>query len=114
MRRRRHWRIRRTDTLSRYRSMVKPLRFGRRLWMLVGAGVAIVSVITIILSNRTEAGVRRDGPGDAATYQQIIDRMQAGNDFYTATGSVLRSRDYPVASVFNWREPLLPSGIAAL
>jgi hypothetical protein len=112
--RRRHWRIRRTDTLSRYRSMVKPLRFGRRLWMLVGAGVAIVSVITIILSNRTEAGVRRDGPGDAATYQQIIDRMQAGNDFYTATGSVLRSRDYPVASVFNWREPLLPSGIAAL
>jgi len=40
--------------------------------------------------------------------------MQRGDDFYTATGAVLRAGNYPVASVFNWREPLLASGIAAL
>ena len=94
--------------------MVKSLRFGARLWMLATAGLAIASVVAIVLGNRPEAGVRRDGNGDAATYRQIVDRMRSGNDFYTATGAVLRSRNYPVASVFNWREPLLSSGIAVL
>jgi len=82
--------------------------------MLIAAGLAIASVVTIVLSVRQEAGVGRGGNGDAATYQQIVDRMQSGSDFYTATGAVLRSRNYPVASVFNWREPLLSAGIAAL
>jgi hypothetical protein len=95
--------------------MWKSFRFGRRVWTLVAAGLAIASTVTIILSIRREAGVRAGGNGgDAAAYQQIVDRMQSGNDFYTATGAVLRSRNYPVASVFNWREPLLPAGIAAL
>lgn len=82
--------------------------------MLVAAGLAISSVVAIVLSNRREAGVRPGRNGDAATYQQIVDRMQSGSDFYSATGRVLRSRNYAVASIFNWREPLLPAGIAAL
>ena len=83
--------------------------------MLVAAGLAITAVVTVILSNRREAGVgARGGGGDAATYQQIVDRMQSGSDFYAATGAVLRSRNYPVASVFNWREPLLAAAIAFL
>ena len=94
--------------------MVKSLRFGARLWMLAIAGLAIASVVAIVLGNRPEAGVRSDGNGDAATYRQIVDRMRSGSDFYTATGTVLRSQNYPVASVFNWREPLLPAGIAVL
>ena len=94
--------------------IVKSLGFGGRLWILAAAGLAIASVVTIVLGNRPEAGVRRDGNGDSATYQQIVERMQSGSDFYTATGDALRSRNYPVASVFNWREPLLSTGIAAL
>ena len=94
--------------------IVKSLGFGGRLWILAAAGLAIASVVTIVLGNRPEAGVRRDGNGDSAAYQQIVDRMQSGSDFYTATGAVLRSRNYPAASVFNWREPLLPAGIAVL
>ena len=82
--------------------------------MLLAAGLAIASIVTVILSNRREAGVGPGGSGDAAAYQQIVDRMQSGSDFYAATGAVLRSGNYPVASVFNWREPLLPSAIAVL
>src|SRR5688500_17001958 len=83
--------------------------------MLVAAGLAITAVVTVILSTRREAGVGAGGGGgDAATYQQIVDRMQSGSDFYAATGAVLRSRNYPVASVFNWREPLLAAAIAFL
>ena len=93
--------------------MVNLLKYGR-LWLLASAGLAIAAVVTVILGNRQEAGVGVAARGDAATYQQIVDRMQSGSDFYTATGAVLRSRDYPVASVFNWRQPLLPAGIAAL
>jgi hypothetical protein len=94
--------------------IVRSLGFGARLWILAAAGLAIASVVAIVLANRPEAGVRRDGNGDSAAYQQIVDRMQSGSDFYTATGAVLRSRNYPAASVFNWREPLLPSAIAVL
>ncbi len=94
--------------------IVKSLGFGGRLWILAAAGLALASIVTIVLGNRAEAGVRRDGNGDAAAYQQIVDRMQSGSDFHTATGAVLRSWNYPAASVFNWREPLLPSGIAVL
>ena len=94
--------------------MLKSLRFAGQLWILVAAGLAIVSVVTVVLSNRREAGVRSGGSGDAAVYQQIVDRLQSGSDLYVATGAVLRSGNYPVASVFNWREPLLPAAIAAL
>lgn len=94
--------------------IVKSLGFGGRLWILAAAGLAIATLVTIVLDNRPETGIRRDGNGDAATYRQIVDRMRSGNDFYTATGAVLRSRNYPVASVFNWREPFLSSAIAVL
>ncbi|MGH9237082.1 MAG: hypothetical protein ACRD3G_03500 [Vicinamibacterales bacterium] len=94
---------------------MKSLGFGARLWTLAAAGLAIASIVTIVLGSRAEAGVSRDGNADAAAYRQIVDRMQSGSDFYAATGTVLRSSaNYPVASVFNWREPLLPAGIAVL
>jgi len=94
--------------------MVKSLKFSTRLWMLAGAGLAIAAVVTVVLGTRREAGVGPAATGDAATYRQIVDRMRSGSDFYSATGAVLRSRNYPVASVFNWREPLLATGIAAI
>jgi hypothetical protein len=94
--------------------MVRFLKLSGRIWMLIGAGLTIAAVVTIILNNRRESGVGPAASGDAATYRQVVDRMQSGSDFYTATGSVLRSRNYPVASVFNWREPLLATGIAAI
>jgi len=94
--------------------MVKSLKFSTRLWMLAGAGLAIAAVVTVVLGTRREAGVGPAATGDAATYRQIVDRMRSGSDFYSATGTVLRSRNYPVASVFNWREPLLATGIAAI
>ena len=94
--------------------MLKSFRSRLRLWMLVAAGLTIATVVTVVLSHRRAAGAGDPATGDASTYQQIVDRMQSGSDFYIATGDVLRSRNYPVASIFNWREPLLPVGISVL
>jgi hypothetical protein len=82
--------------------------------MVVAAGLAIASAVTLILSTRRQAGVGPVESGDARTYQDIVASMKTGTDFYSATGAVLRARSYPVASVFNWREPLLSSAIVAL
>jgi hypothetical protein len=44
----------------------------------------------------------------------VIDRLSAGEDYYTVFGSELRRDDYPAKSVFNWRTPLHYSLVAWL
>ena len=83
--------------------------------MLAAAGVFIASAVAINIQNSLqEAGIGSAATGDAATFQEIVARMKTGTDYYDAAAAVLRSREYPVASIFNWREPLLYKGIAAL
>ena len=53
------------------------------------------------------------GYGDVTTFEAIVDRVARGEAYYEATGAELRARGYPTAQVFNWRTPLLLSGIAA-
>ena len=43
--------------------------------------------------------------GDALLYQSVAARVQRGEDYYVAAASELRSRNYPIDSVFNWRMP---------
>lgn len=52
--------------------------------------------------------------GDAATYLEIVGRMQSGEAYYDAAHEVLRTNGYGTASVFNWRFPLWPSFLALL
>ena len=51
---------------------------------------------------------------DVAMYARIVERIHAGEGYYEATGSELRSRGYPARSVFNWRLPTLASFMALL
>ncbi len=44
---------------------------------------------------------------DLRCYQRIIERIHAGESYYDAAGSELRTRGYPTSSVFNWRLPTL-------
>jgi hypothetical protein len=43
---------------------------------------------------------------DALLFRSVVDRVHAGEDYYDAWGSEVRSRGYPTRSVFNWRLPL--------
>jgi hypothetical protein len=48
-------------------------------------------------------------PRDAALmfYQTVVERMHAGESYYSIVGSELRRIGYPTQSVFNWRLPAL-------
>ena len=43
---------------------------------------------------------------DALLFRSVVDRVQAGEGYYDAWGSEVRSRGYPTRSMFNWRLPL--------
>lgn len=45
-------------------------------------------------------------PSDVELYQAEVDRIHAGESYYSAAGTELRARGYPTRSVFNWRTPL--------
>lgn len=44
--------------------------------------------------------------GDNELYWAIANRVAAGEEFYQASAQELSARNYPMASVFNWRMPL--------
>lgn len=52
---------------------------------------------------------RRDASGvtlnDVELYRAIIGRVRAGEGYYDAVGTELRTRHYPVRPLFNWRQP---------
>ncbi len=43
---------------------------------------------------------------DALLFRSVVDRVHAGEGYYEAWGSEVRSRGYPTRSIFNWRLPL--------
>jgi hypothetical protein len=45
-------------------------------------------------------------PGDVDLYKAEVDRIRAGEDYYTVASQELVARGYPTRSVFNWRTPL--------
>ncbi len=46
-------------------------------------------------------------PADLQCYQNIVKRIQVGENYYSAAGKELRSFGYTTGSVFNWRLPTL-------
>jgi hypothetical protein len=63
-------------------------------------GVAVCRPLPI-----TSGGIPK--PADLQCYQNIIERIQAGESYYFAAGKELRTFGYTTASVFNWRLPTL-------
>ncbi|KKK52141.1 hypothetical protein LCGC14_3107890, partial [marine sediment metagenome] len=48
---------------------------------------------------------KRSAEGDIALYRAKVDRIHAGEGYYQAAGTEMRTRGYPTGSVFNWRFP---------
>ena len=49
---------------------------------------------------------------DSALFGAVVSRVEAGTPYYQAMGTELRTRGYPSASIFNWRQPTLFVGLA--
>lgn len=70
------------------------------------ATVAFFVAVTLSPLKSGFADAPPRGPGDVALYRAEIDRIHAGQSYYEAADSELRTRGYPTKSVFNWRTPL--------
>jgi hypothetical protein len=55
------------------------------------------------------------GPSkDVELFAATVHRLRSGESYYDVMGSELRRRNYPTASVFNWRTPLLYVALSAV
>lgn len=52
------------------------------------------------------------GANDDSLFEAVIGRIRGGDGYYRAMGDEMRRRQYPLASVFNWRTPLLYVALA--
>ncbi len=52
--------------------------------------------------------------GDVALYRVVVERMQAGESFYAATGTEQPARQYPTTPFVTWRLPTTATLIATL
>jgi hypothetical protein len=71
--------------------------------------VVIIGWGIFLSSNQgNNMGASRDGnTPDSLLYLRIVERVHAGEDYYSVAGSELRSLGYATRPVFNWRPPLL-------
>ncbi len=77
------------------------------------AALAVTGVAALLLVAVTFSPLRSGfadapsrGAGDVELYQAEATRVAAGANYYDAIATELRTRGYPMKSVFNWRTPL--------
>jgi len=80
---------------------------------LVLAALAVLALATL-RTERPVVSTTKPDDGDVAAYQELIGRLRAGTPYYTAVGSVLRTRQYASREIFNWRTPAFFLALAAL
>jgi hypothetical protein len=75
---------------------------------LLGAAIlaALAAAVTFSPMSSGNFNPARRGPGDVELYRAEIERIRAGEGYYTAAAAELTARGYPTRSVFNWRMPL--------
>ena len=79
--------------------------------------VLAVGLATLLWISLQPAAVVKHAPtskGDQYTYEQIVERLRAGEDYYEAMHTELVAGNYGTRSVFNWRPPLYFSALARL
>jgi hypothetical protein len=85
--------------------------FSRLMPADVAARFALAALLALLVlgfmpsSRPPRAELPPPGRGDTVLFEATIERLRAGDRYYDAVGSELRQRNYPTASVFNWRTP---------
>jgi hypothetical protein len=90
--------------------LLTPSRFaGASPWVARGLLLTVLALAAYGLGLVTAQDlVETAGHGeDTALYAGIVHDMRAGQGYYAAAEAQLRTRGYPMASVFNWRLPTL-------
>ena len=90
----------------------KPTRFANlppRIAGLIIALLVVTATYGVISYQPAPPGPVQNRPKgeDLRCYRAIIERIHSGEGYYAAAGTELRSRGYPLRSVFNWRLPVL-------
>src|SRR5437899_2145684 len=67
---------------------------------------AVAGCLAIILRAEPAATETQRRPGDLELYREIVKRVRAGEDYYSAAGAELRDRNFGARSIFSWRTPL--------
>src|SRR5690606_36850580 len=80
-----------------------------------GASVIISRVVLCCLASLLTLGLwysppgtglqRPPGNGDLALFQSVVSSLRTGGTYYPTMERELRNRNYPTASLFNWRLP---------
>jgi hypothetical protein len=95
------------QTLDRGSCTRSTSAFGARVALAIFAASSIFfAAVTLSPLKSGFAHAPARGPGDIALYRAEIDRIHAGDNYYSAANDELRSRGYPTRSAFNWRTPL--------
>jgi hypothetical protein len=87
----------------------------------LGAGLALISLAVVLCaslwvpvsSSPPDSGPSGVLQGDPALFSVVVGRLRAGQSYYRAMGEELRLKDFPTASVFNWRMPALYVAMAS-
>ena len=76
-----------------------------RARLALAALVALAVLGSMPQSRGPKAELPPPGRGDTVLFESTIERLRAGEPYYDAIGVEMRQRNYPTASVFNWRTP---------
>jgi hypothetical protein len=95
-----------------FRTRYEHLTRGQALLVLAALFLVVAGCVSISFGPPPKIG--RSGPADGALYTAVVQRVHAGQSYYSVLGDELHSRGYPMRSVFNWRTPLLLELIAGL
>ena len=81
-----------------------------KTWLLVAFVLACSALLP--WKSAVRRPIEPGGAADRTLYEATIQRLQAGESYYSALGQELRRRHFPTGSPFNWRTPLLFSALA--
>ncbi|MEJ0013310.1 MAG: hypothetical protein WDM94_11950 [Bauldia sp.] len=75
--------------------------------ILIVTALAMLVLLAIALRFTPPAEAPDTDNGDRAMYERVVERMHAGENYYTAAHTELHDGRYGTQSVFNWRLPTL-------
>ncbi len=80
-------------------------RLAAAILIVTAVGMLVLLAIALHYNPPPEAPTVNDG--DKAMYERLVERMHAGEGYYTAAHTALHTGGYGTQSVFNWRLPTL-------
>ena len=87
--------------MTRYASLTR-----KQAWIVVACTLAcLISCLLPATRGAPLLPENKIDDTDAKMYRRVVQRVQAGENYYSALGDELRKGHYTAGSVFNWRSP---------